>query len=281
MSLRFAIRDDDVCYHTDAGLLRRLYDDISHVCPVSFSCIPFVGGYDVDGFTQEKWAEFDVQWRDWQTNDILPLGDNHNLVALLKDWCANGRSTVMMHGIHHDLYEFMQNIDFKENIRVAKQYLEELFSRDVTVFSAPNNSLGSKATQGLSSNNFNVLTAFGHLPTERPVSLRNYMNFLHLLYLYFRFGKRYRLTKPMDFGLHQEQPCYEIGPSTDYDELVAGFEFALERGGNFVVATHYYHLSANPALHKMLVDLVMLAKERSKGMITFVPAEELFYPSFI
>lgn len=276
MRLRFAVRDDDVCFHTDVRLLQRLYGDISRDCPISFSCIPFVGGYDADGFTPEKWAQFDLQWREWQTKEVLPIGDNYELVSLLRRWCAEGRATVMLHGIHHDLYEFTQAKDFREDIRTAKCYLENLFSRSVTVASSPNNSLGSCATLGLACNGFNVLTAFGHLPGERPLGVRNYLNFLSLLYLYFRYGKRHRLTRPLNFGSHCEQPCYEIGPSTRYDELVAGFEYALERGGNFVVATHYYHLLANPALHTMLTSLVAMAKKRAPGSIEFVTAERLF-----
>lgn len=276
MRLRFAVRDDDVCFHTDVRLLQRLYGDISRDCPISFSCIPFVGGYDVDGFTPEKWAQFDLQWREWQSKEVLPIGDNHELVSLLRGWCAEGRATVMLHGIHHDLYEFTQAKDFREDIRTAKCYLENLFSRSVTVASAPNNSLGSCATRGLAQNGFDILTAFGHLPEERPAGIRNYLNFARLLLLYLYFGKRFRLTRPLDFGSHREQSCYEIGPSTRYDELVAGFEFARRRGGNFVVATHYYHLSANSALHGMLLDLVRLAKMQPPGEVEFVPAEQLF-----
>ena len=276
MTLRFAIRDDDVCFHTNHDQLYHLYNEISQICPISFSCTPFVGGYDVDNYLPEKWEQFDLQWRDWQTKEILPIGDNLKLVELLKDWCTNDRATIMMHGIHHDLYEFLQDKDFEEDVREAKQYLEELFSRAVTTFSPPNNSLGSTATKGLIHNNFNILMAFGHLPKERPLSVINYLNFIRLLFLYFRFGKRFRLTAPMNFGSHQEQPCYEIGPSTRYEVLVAGFEFALARGGNFVVATHYYHLAANQPLHAMLQDIVELANKQPPGVVEFVPAEKLF-----
>lgn len=276
MSLRFAIRDDDISFHTDEAILRDLYSEINKICPISFSCIPYVGGYDIDNFTPEKWDEFDTQWLDWQTKEILPISDNFTLINLLKDWCSNNRATIMMHGIHHDLYEFTKDIDFTKQIYSAKQYLEETFSRDVTVFSPPNNSLGSRATKGLANNNFNILTAFGHLPSERPIGFRNYKNFLRLLYLYFFYGKRFRLTTPLNFGRHREQPCYEIGPLTNYDDLVAGFEFALERGGNFVVATHYYHLSTDAHLKKMLYDIVDYAQKQTKRKVEFVTAEKLF-----
>ena len=211
MSVRFAIRDDDVCRHTQVDVLRSLYDDVSQVCPISFSCIPFVGGFDVDNYPPSKWEALDLQWRGWQTKDIHPLDRNAALVAQLREWCDSGRATIMLHGIHHDLYEFMQVKPFERDIREAKRYLEDLFGRSVTVASAPNNSLGPSAAKGLADNGLDLLTAFGHRPHERPPSVRNYWNFLRLSLLLLRHGRRYRVTRPLDFGERREQPCYEIG----------------------------------------------------------------------
>jgi hypothetical protein len=275
MTLRFAIRDDDICFHTDADELYAIYEDITALCPVSLSCIPFVGGYDVDRYTPEKWAQFDLRWRDWQTKEVYPLGENPSLVNLLRKWCDAGQATLMLHGIHHDLYEFTQTREFTADIGEAKRYMESLFGRPFLVASPPNNSLGPQATKGLALNGFDVLTAFGHRPNERPSDFRNYLNFLRLLALYFRHGKRFRLTRPLNFGTHREQPCYEIGPSTRYQDLVAGFEFALARGGNFVVATHHYHLADTARLRTMLHDLVVHAAEH-KNEVCFVTAERLF-----
>jgi len=67
-----------------------------------------------------------------------------------------------------------------------------------------------------------------------------------------------------------------IGPSTKFADLISGLEYALRRGGNFVVATHYYHLSANPALLEMLSDLVVFASKQSRRKVDFVTAEKLF-----
>jgi hypothetical protein len=274
--MKFVIRDDDICYHTDPDVLKYLYNDISKDCPISFACIPFVGGYDVDSYSPEKWKEFDLQWVEWQTKDIFPIGKNDNLVLLLNKWHKSNRATFMLHGIHHDLYEFTQNKEFTNDIRKAKVYLDQLFSCNITVTSLPNNSLGPWATRGLVNNGFNILTAFGHLPNERPFSFKNYINFIRLLYLYFRFGKRIRLTYPLDFGSHFEQPCYEIGPSTCYDDLVSGLKLAVKNNGNFVVATHYYHLFANPELHSMLKEIVELAKDLTHDKVEFVSADRLF-----
>ena len=276
MTVRFAIRDDDICFHTNFEVLRDLYADLSRICPISFSCIPFVGGFDVDNYPPEKWAQLDLQWRNWQTREILPVGMNHELIALLRNWCASGQATIMLHGIHHDLYEFSHGKDFYSDVHEAKLYLEALFERSITVASPPNNTLGPSATVALARNGFDVLTAFGHRPVERPASMRNYLNFSRLLFLYLRYGHRYRLNRPLDFGTHMEQGCYEIGPSTKFSDLVNGFEYVRQRGGNFVVATHYYHLSANSALREMLSDIVAFANKQPRGEVNFVTAEQLF-----
>jgi len=102
------------------------------------------------------------------------------------------------------------------------------------------------------------------------------LNFSRLLALYAFNGTRYRLRYPLDFGTHQEQGCYEIGPSTTFADLDRGFTRALRRGGNFVVATHYYHLMAQPSLRQMLVDIVTLARNQPAGDVEFVTAEQVF-----
>ncbi|MDB0048177.1 hypothetical protein N9F12_01925, partial [Burkholderiaceae bacterium] len=114
------------------------------------------------------------------------------------------------------------------------------------------------------------------LPKERPATVRNYLNFLRLIILYSRYGRRYRLRRTLNFGTHEEQGCYVIGPSTKFADLISGLEYALRRGGNFVVATHYYHLSANPVLLEMLADLVVFASKQSRRKVDFVTAEKLF-----
>ncbi len=274
--MKFAIRDDDISYHTDVNILRYLYEDISKVCPISFSCIPYVGGYDIESFTPDKWSQFDVQWIKWQTSEIYPIDKNKELISSLREWCDNDRASIMLHGIHHDLFEFTQDKDFSNEIGGAKKYLEGLFKRRVCVASPPNNSLGVSATLALEENNFNILTAFGHYPNERPFSVKNYLNFARLLHLYFIHGKKKRLTHPLVFENHSEQPCYEIGPMTKYEDLVSGLKFSIKNNGNFVVATHFYHLYDNPNLHTMLKDIVALAKELAPNQVEFVSAENLF-----
>ena len=276
MSLRFAIRDDDVCFHTDPQELKWVYGQISLSCPISFSCIPFVGGFDVDGYDDKKWGLFDERWLSWQTREVFPIGENTALISLLKQWCLNKQASIMMHGINHDLYEFRQNRDFEQDVREAKLYLEKVFCRNIKAFSAPNNSLSARASKSLSRNNLDLLTAFAHLPHERPISFRNYLNFIKLLKLYIQFGKRYRLLNPLNFGGHKEQPCYTLGPSTTFEEIANGFDFAVKRGGNFVIATHYYHLSEQSELLRKLEDLIDIAKAQPKGAVEFVTVEELF-----
>lgn len=275
-AMRFAIRDDDVCYHTDPNALRALYEKLSERCPISFGCIPWVGGFEVDAFPPEKWAQLDDAWIPWQTRESYPLDGNQALVNLLAEWCRTGRATVLLHGLHHDLYELAQDRPFEADIAAARRFLEELVGQPVCVASAPNNSLGPAATRALERSGFDVLVAFGHLPRERPAGVRSYWGFLRLLALYARHRRRLRLTRPLYFGGHQEQPCYDLGPNSNVDEIFRGVEHAARAGGNFVVATHYYHLAVQPELHRTLLELVAHAERVTGGEVHFVAAEALF-----
>lgn len=271
----FALRDDDVCHHTDPSILVELYGGLSRRCPISFGCIPFVGGFDVASFPAEKWKQLDDHWIPWQTTESYPIGANAGLSSLLASWCSEARATVILHGIHHDLYEFMEERPFDDEIAEAKRHLEDVARRPVSVASAPNNSFGISATVALARRGFNLLVSLGHRPWERPPSIRNYLNFTRLLLLSARHRRTQRLTRPLRFPNHWEQGCYDLGPRSDVDEMFRGIDRAA-RGGNFIVATHYYHLARDERLRKVLDELVAYARRRAKSGVRFVTAEELF-----
>ena len=276
MTLLFAIRDDDVCYHTDPQILKNIYDDISKICPISFSCIPFIGGFDVDSYDDEQWSKYDKSWIKWQTKKIYPIGKNKKLVKFLKEWCHEQRATIMLHGINHDLNEFTQIKDFNKIIYEGKSYLEKVFLKKIKVASAPNNSLNSLSSSALAKNKFNILTSFGHLPNERQMTFSNIKNFITLFILFLKFRRRIRLTKPLNFKSHLEQPCYGIGPNIDFKEVMEGLKYAIKRGGNFVVASHYYQLSSDKNLLDNLIELINYAKQQTYREVKFVKAEDLF-----
>ena len=108
MNLLFAIRDDDICYHTDPDILENIYSDISEICPINFSCIPFIGGFDLDNFDNDDFNLYEKHWRNWLTKRIYPIGDNKRLVNFIRDWCKLGKASVMLHGINHNINEMTQ-----------------------------------------------------------------------------------------------------------------------------------------------------------------------------
>ncbi len=276
LPVNFAIRDDDICYHTCPETLEYLYADISKTCPINFSCIPFIGGFDIENFETVDFDQYESHWKNWLTKDIFPIDKNKKLVLFLKDWCKSGRASIMLHGINHHINEMTKNVEFENRIFHAKKYLESTFETPVRIASPPNNSLGVKSVKGLYRNNFNILTSFGHYPNERPLSIYNIYNFLCLLKLYFTKGKKFRLLSPLNFGTHYEQPCYGLGPNTAFEDLMNGLHYSIKNGGNFVVATHYYHLYQNKHLFNNLKKLIKFAVKCDKGIIQFVKASELF-----
>ena len=274
--MKFAIRDDDISYFTDPVKLENLYIDIIQDCPISFSCIPFLGGNNDDLNDPETRSKYDKQWLDWISPDEKLIGENEELVNLLRKWCDQGRGTIMMHGVHHDLCEFTQNKNFTDEVKKAKQYLERLFSRDVLVFTPPNNSIGISGVHAIEENNMDIMLSFGHMPNERPYRLDNIINFTRLLKLYLFNGKTRRTLKPLRFKGHKEQGCYDLGPNTKYDEIMDGLKHAARKNGNFVIATRHYHLFDGPELLGQRKSIIQSAKDLTGNKVKFVFAEEIF-----
>ena len=276
MTLYFAIRDDDVCYHTDPKILETIYGNISKKCPISFSCIPYVGGYDIDNYDEKQWGKYDKAWIKWQTKEVFPIGENKELVKFLKKWCHQNRATLMLHGVNHHLNEFTKLKEFDTIIKQAKNYLEKVFAREIFTCSPPNNSLNRASSKALAKLNLNILTSFGHLPNEREFSYSNVKNFFILLFLFIRHKRRIRLTKPLNFKTHLEQPCYGLGPNTNFKEVMEGLKNSIRYGGNFVIALHYYQIASDKVLLNNLLELIEYAEKQKKREVKFVAAEEIF-----
>lgn len=274
--MKFAIRDDDICFHTDNVLLTETYQEILKLCPVSFSCIPFVGGFDVDRYDERQWSLYDEQWVKWQTKEIFPLADNRALYELLKKWLKDGSISIMLHGIHHDLNEFCRQQSMRSEIEKGIAYLEEIFSVKVGVVSPPNNSLSRAVAQDLDDLGLNLLIAFGHTPDERLLDNHNIKNFLRYLALFAVHKRRLRLTTPVRFRNHWEMPCYTLGPNSDVDELFRGLERTVREDGTFVLATHYYHLFKDQRLTETIRSLIGRARSLTSDKVKFVRAEEIF-----
>lgn len=274
--MRFAIRDDDICYHTKAEDVELLYGDVSRICPISFACIPFVGGYPVDQYTQNDWNALDEWWKKHQTCDIYDIAENVELVVLLRKWVCDGRATIMLHGIHHRLFEFSSNQDLTHEIRLARQHLSKLFHCSINLATPPNNTLSKSSTLALAKNNMNILVAYGHTPRERPISLSGLWSFARLFGFFLRHGKRLRYPYPLTFSSHKEQACYHLGPGDSYLELERGLKYSFQTGGNFVVGTHFYHLLENIDLQNILHQLLEKAQALAGDKKCFVRAEQLF-----
>lgn len=274
--MKFSIRDDDICYHTRAEDIVELYGDISRTCPVSFSCIPYVGGYPIHDYQQRDWHALDLWWRERQTCEIYDIAKNKELVSLLSEWVKDGRATIMLHGIHHSLYEFDTKRDMTNEIKLAREHLSNLFGCPVVVATPPNNTLSAMSAKSLAVNNMNVLVAYGHTPFEREISPKSLWSFLKLFYFFLKNGKRLRYPHPLEFSQHKEQACYHLGPEETYEELKLGLDYAHQENGNFVIGTHFYHLLADDVLRSILDRLVKRASLLTGDDSCFVTTEHLF-----
>ena len=142
MTIPFIIRDDDLCYFTDASELRISYSEIWSSFPITFAAVPWQSGA----------CAGHVPLAYWHSKLCFPIGNNHALVSLIKEQYAKGRIDIALHGIHHtyaikhkqfvpELIDFSG--DFEATLALAKRYLDDLFDIDVNIFVPPSNTMRS------------------------------------------------------------------------------------------------------------------------------------------
>jgi len=268
--MKFAIRDDDINYFTQPEELEKVYDDIWDLVPTSLSVIPFVGGGETGAIPPEH----------WRSEKIFPLEENIELVNFLREQLSKGRISLTLHGYshrdYHRGYEFEAGENLFAKVKEGKDYLEGLFDVGIKTFVPPHNSLSRAGAQAVIDNGLNILMAYSHWPWERPFEMANFINFSKVLWFWLRYGKSKRYPNTLCFSRHKEFGCYTLHPKMSLQELKKGLEFAMKRGGNFCLATHYYTLIEDSHLLAILKEFVSYTKRLGEGEIEYVKADRLF-----
>ena len=238
MSIQFIIRDDDLCYFTEPAELASLYADVWKSFPITFAAVPWQSG----AFAGH------VPLAYWHTNQCFPLGENTELVSMVKAQLANGSIDIALHGIHHT-YAIRRNqiipelIDFKGDFGKAvvsgKQYLDKLFGTDIKVFVPPSNTLRPDLAQVLIAQGWNLLNLPGLRRNTRPaLSFRHQAGRMNRLISFLRDGVD--MSAPLVWPKRWEVGGFPLTPTTDLENLKHAFRLAVERGHPFVLATHYW-----------------------------------------
>ena len=267
-----AIRDDDTCYFTKPQQLQSVYGPYWNTCPITLSVIPFV---DARIKSQEALIPSEHQGIAKQ----YPIGLNDELVTFLKNQVKRKRIGLSMHGYSHlnenGKPEFESDQNFSDKVVRGKEYLEKLFERKITVFTAPNNSMSRKGAKAVIYAGMNIVMAYGFYPWERPINYKTIKSFLHLFMHYLRYKRNYPYPGVLDCGTHKEHACVVISMKSTFEQLKQNFEFLRSKKANMCIASHagLYYM---PELKKVFYEFMDYILSNYRQEVKFVTADELF-----
>lgn len=233
----FCIRDDDTSFFTSPEELDRAYGEISKWGPISLAVVPFHRAGTSKGVPEK----FRGRWT------IHPLHENQELVEYLRSNAANGRFEIMLHGYHHDeptcRFEFARGNHLAERVSSGRKYLEDLLSARVRVFVAPRNTIGRQGLCALAKEGMHLGGVTGARSGWPLLSRKTWRLWWHLR----NWRNQGGLGVPwiLDLVDHREIAGNPATPVNSFRRNQSVFDLALDLGGAFCLATHYWELSTS------------------------------------
>lgn len=249
----FAIRDDDTSFFTDPEELEAVYGPYWGEVPVSLAVVPFAVPSHKERLLKPG----------WRGTAPVPLEENNQLVAYLRNKIKAGEVEILLHGYSHEYRKingrWVGEFGWKSYERMrretaqGKRYLEELLGCSVRVFVPPSNTISAHGVRAIADAGLDLSGIMGRWG-DRPVSvgyIRAYIK--RWAYRVFR-GHPY--PWPLAFGGHRELVAYALTPRADEGKLMAALAHAVSVGAPFVIATHYWEFAHAPAMHEVLRRLI-------------------------
>jgi hypothetical protein len=252
--MRFAIRDDDTCYFTQPADLERVYQRLPG-WPVSLAVTPFALRSDNLGDP--------VRFR--QSGPPMPLEENAELVAYLREGIAAHNYSILCHGFTHEYLRrgetLVQECLWKDPARLgnealqARAYLEQLLRTRMAGYVPPGNSI-SRA--GIAA----VGRSFPHILATLP--LRRLSEFVFrasdAASWCQRLGDQIRFGGPAPgsyrVGSVGLRACTSWTTVADWHHTYSRLELARRLNADFIVAVHYWELKG-----RVLDGLLRLADQ--------------------
>ncbi len=231
--MRFLIRDDDTCAFTDPDELFRCYQGIWDTIPVGLSVTPFRVPGDFHTVPESVRG----------SNRRMPLEENPDIVAFLREMQAAGKVEVLLHGYEHTMPggrpEYIGGTDLAGKTREGKAYLENLLSCRIDTFVPPNNGIARAGMEAVIAAGLNVVAMPALLrPAYRPVGLENVPKYLKSKFHQVVHHAPY--PHVMRFKDHQEVAYASITPTQTLRGLLARLVACQRARGVFVAAIHYH-----------------------------------------
>lgn len=238
----------------------RIWDDV----PVSLSVTPFRIPGRTTGVPDALVG----------STEVLPLEQNAELVAFLREQIGRGRIDIALHGYHHDRpdgrAEFEGGRDLVRRAREGRAYVEQILGHPVTTFVPPNNTLSAAG--------FDAVVAAGMdiVNNQTRARLRPWWNgpgaFAEACMaaghaLRARLGDGGHAFRIRRFPGYRQAPYQTVGPDSELARLCASLEVCRREDGAFVLATHYHafprRMKSGESIRDGVMRLVELAGSSS------------------
>jgi hypothetical protein len=298
--MKFAIRDDDLNFFYSPELMEKSLKDMLTICPFSMSVVPFVMGNWIENRIRLEKCEPgmvpDSVYSAIRDDKVVhPIDKNKELVQYIKSKIQNGQIYLTFHGETHrncdrilpDIgknysigAEFYTNRDLTSSVRTSVEYLEAIFSQNITVFTPPQNIYNDRGFQSIAKNKLNICA--------RPIQRKRWM--FHYLKYYGanQFVKvvLHRLTRRKTPFPNFIEACgikimdhRSLQPGSDVESIYSDIKYVHEKNGNFVLSTHSCGFSekmgnSNMTMGEQLKEILM--KVQRMDNVKFVKLDEVF-----
>ena len=237
----FCIRDDDTSFFTSPEELEAAYGEAAQYGPISLAVVPFHRA----GPSKAVPEKFRGRWT------VHPLHENRELVNYLRSGVVKGRFEIMLHGYHHDepsgKFEFAAGKHLAERVSQGRKYLEDMLGGRIRVFVPPRNAIGREGLRAIAKEGLHLGGVAGvrsGWPLLRPRTWKIWRRLRD-----WRQSGRVGVPWILDLGDHREITGNAVTPVAHFSSNKAAFDVALEVGGVFCMATHYWELPV-ASLHK-------------------------------
>jgi len=230
--MHFCIRDDDTSFFTSPEDLERAFGEVTELGPVSLAVTPFCRAGRSKGVPEK----FRGRW------SIHPLHENGALVEYLREGIFRGRFEVMLHGYYHDEHdgrpEFAWGNDLERRVADGRRYLEDLLGTTIRVFVPPYNAIGRQGLKAIARESLHLGGTAGVRSGWSPISPKTWALWLQLR----RWKNNGELGVPwvLDLRDHREIAGNPVTPASSLRRNERVFETAIQMGGVFCAATHYW-----------------------------------------
>lgn len=294
--MKFIIRDDDVNYLYNPSQLKQWYDGIIDRCPISICAVPYMKGDFfkwVDILERHKPFDKEAFYKD---DVICKIGDNQELVALIKEWIMKHKVSVSLHGYHHRNpnknakevrhnyitgAEFYTNDDISSILKDGLDYLSQVFGYQVSVCTAPQNMISKVGFKSILEIGANICVDLPPLRSPMScISVYGVLNYLRLLFFWLKPQNR-KKHYPYIVSTKTSKiiSLYRLQPQVLLQDLFDEIDRVYQLNGIFVLNTHSYGFDykMNDGKYTMKEALIQILEYLNKYPdIQYTTLEDLF-----